>query len=183
MNERVIKQKLRSELIIPESATIVEELQLCGHCARADFAVIDNTIRGFEIKSEKDNLSRLENQIGYYDQVFEFSTLVAAEKHLSAARQILPSHWGLIAVKANATIRLVSKRKAKRNKRLSSESILELLWMDELLEIVASKGLHGTRKSWGRGKLRSMIAANLTEAETLECASAQIRVRRNWRAA
>ena len=174
MNERAIKQKLRSELIVPESATIVEELQLCSHSARADLAVIDNTIRGFEIKSEKDSLSRLENQISYYDQVFEFSTLVAAEKHLGVARQILPSHWGLISVKQNAPIRLVGKRKAKRNNRFSSEAILELLWMDELLEIVASKGLLGTRKSWGRGKLRSLIAANLTPAETLECASAQI---------
>lgn len=183
MNEREIKQKFRAAFALQPDSLLIEELPLCRHSARADLAVVGRTISGYEIKSDRDNLSRLENQIQFYAQVFEFSTLLVAERHFETATKLLPAHWGIILVMGAGAQTFAKKRKATKSPDLCSESILELLWTDELLNIIADCGWTGVRKSWSRGKLRSFIASRIAPADAIASACVHMKLRRNWRAA
>ena len=48
-----------------ESTRVFEELGLCQGDARVDVAVVNGSIHGFEIKSERDSLDRLSNQLPF----------------------------------------------------------------------------------------------------------------------
>src|SRR4051812_34115152 len=90
----ILRDEVKNSLI---DAVLFEELPLC-RTARADVAAVNCSLRGYEIKSENDTLNRLPLQIPFYDRVFDFSVIVAAEKHLKYARKIVPQHWGITVV-------------------------------------------------------------------------------------
>jgi hypothetical protein len=46
---------------------IIDELPICQMRARADLAVVNGEITGFEIKSDVDRLTRLATQVGFMD--------------------------------------------------------------------------------------------------------------------
>lgn len=69
---------------------ILDELGCCQGAARIDIAVITDQLHGFEIKSENDTLERLESQVIAYDSVFDTSTLVTTEGHMSSLDSIVP---------------------------------------------------------------------------------------------
>jgi hypothetical protein len=60
--------------------------------------VLNGSISGFEIKSERDSLARLRSQIPNYARCFDSLTLVAPARHLNHAREMLPNWWGLMEV-------------------------------------------------------------------------------------
>lgn len=183
MNERQIKNALRVRFAMKPRLSIVEELPVCGHSARADFVTIGKTLSGYEIKSDRDSLTRLADQIKYYDQVFELSSIVAAERHIKSVRQILPAHWGVIRISNSASQQFETLQEPTLSPNLCGTSILELLWTDELLSIVANQGWTGVRKSWGREKLRTFIAARSTPQQAIQFAIVEMKLRQHWRAA
>jgi hypothetical protein len=86
---------------------IVDEFSVCRAGARADLAVINGHLAGFEIKSHVDRLDRLPSQAGYYGKVFDEMTLVCAPRHVETARRGLPTWWELwVAEPASTGARL-----------------------------------------------------------------------------
>lgn len=183
MNETEVKLRLSRELSTRENGVTIEELPLCGHSARADMALITETLEGFEIKTDRDTLRRLESQVAIYDRVFEFSTLVVAEVHLRAARVILPHHWGIIVATNSETDRFISVQAARRNQHLCGLSLTEFLWTNELVDVLLDASTGSVRKSWKRKKLRQVVAANVSPNELVCIVAEQMRLRRHWRAA
>jgi len=59
--------------------------------------VINGELHGFELKSERDTLARLEDQAELYSQVFDRMTLIIAKRHLEKAVPKIPRWWGIIA--------------------------------------------------------------------------------------
>jgi hypothetical protein len=47
----------------------------------------------YEIKSERDDLTRLPGQVAVYGQVLDRATLVVAERHCAAALTLIPDWW------------------------------------------------------------------------------------------
>jgi len=151
---------------------IVEEMGIWSGSVRVDLAVINGELQGFELKSERDNLSRLKNQADLYSEVFDRVTLVTAKLHLDKAVSQIPLWWGI----ASATMtplgaKLRPVRKAQRNPGIKPIQLARLLWRAEALAILERHGLSKGFKS----RTAEAIAGRLVEVLPLNDLAAEVR--------
>ena len=155
-----------SEQYAEESDTvIVDELGLCRGQNRVDVVVVNGLLHGYEIKSDRDTLRRLPTQVAMYNQVLDRMTLVAGEKHLAAATQMVPAWWGVTAVKirqARPVLKVL--RKGRKNPARDPRALVELLWHSEALELLENRGL----AKGVRGKPRAAVWDRVCEHFTLD---------------
>lgn len=89
----------RQELASPDT-TLIEELGLCQGLARIDLATVGGVLHGYEIKTNRDRLSRLASQAETYSRVFDRVTLVVGTKHHNAAAGVRskprPAVWNRV---------------------------------------------------------------------------------------
>ena len=120
----------------------VEELWLPGGRSRADIAVVNEQLFGFEIKAGRDRLDRLPRQILAYDSLFRFSSIVTVPAHLSQVEKMLPSHWGVwVALGEGRTLRLRCLRKPSANWRRDTVRMARLLNRAECIRRLRELGL------------------------------------------
>ncbi len=125
------------QLASPDT-TLIEEPGLCQGLARIDLATVDGVLHGYEIKSNRDRLSRLASQAESYSRVFDRVTLVVGTKHLKAALQLVPRWWGVLLVRGGIEgVLLDPFRPAAENPGQDPRALVELLWRDEALELLA----------------------------------------------
>ena len=126
-----------------------EEFRL-GRKTRADALLItESEMIGFEFKSDKDNLTRLEHQIHDYERFCDRNYLVTGQKYKEKAPEEIPEHWGIYVVYLDdtETIQLECVRKAQPNqKRMRLHNQLRLLWRSELIPIIRKYKLGGVTK-------------------------------------
>ncbi len=95
MRDRDIRQTLRQDLTAKHAdepdTLIVDELALCQGMARVDMAVVNGFLSGYEIKSDKDTLTRLPAQCFAYNRVFDYVVIVTATNHLANVLSVLPN--------------------------------------------------------------------------------------------
>ena len=109
----VLRENLDRKHVADRNTLIVEELGLCRGTARVDIAVVNGQLSGYEIKSDRDTLSRLPAQMATYSRVFDTMTAVVAERHLGSTKAIIPDWWGVqvvAAVDSLPHLRLVIER-------------------------------------------------------------------------
>lgn len=136
---------------------LCEELGICRGQARVDLAVVNGTIHGYEIKSDRDSLRRLAGQVELYSRVLDYSSLVIGGRHLEEAREIVPSWWGIVRIDRSPK-RLLFKavRRARKNPGRDPRSLVELLWLDDAIALLeerdAARGVRGKprRAVWNR---------------------------------
>ncbi len=163
---------------------LINELDICGGISRADVAIVNGQIHGYEIKSPQDNLERLPSQVPSYNQVFDTMTLVTCEKHLAKARQIIPRWWGIFCIcKTKNGLSLKIKRRPKSNKKVNAFQLAQLLWKNELIELICEntdtcKGL----SSKSRYKLASFAAQNISLDIINDFVRFALKHRQDWRA-
>lgn len=118
-----------------------------GHKTRADaLLVTESEMIGFEFKSDKDNLNRLERQVHDYERFCDRNYLVTGQKYIEKAPEEIPEHWGiyLIYLDDTETLQLECIRKAQPNqKRMRLHNQLRLLWRSELIPIIRKYKLGG----------------------------------------
>ena len=121
---------------------IIEELGVKHGAARVDIAVINGIMHGYEIKSDKDTLQRLPEQMNAFNLVFDQLTLVVGKNHLYDAINILPDWWGIMIAKIdiNGSVIFNHIREGESNKEQDSISLARLLWREEALRILKEKG-------------------------------------------
>lgn len=104
-SDAMIRRALRQKLFYDDAGrevTIWEELTSFGSSTRLDLATItDQELVTYEIKSGRDTLERLPQQMMQAEKVADRAYLVCDPKHLSSARAILPDWWGLWSVAVN----------------------------------------------------------------------------------
>ena len=118
----------RARSTLRETDTIiVEELGLCRGSVRADIAVINGLMKGFEIKSDRDTLQRLLTQAMVYSRVFDTATLVTAERHVAGAMLALPPWWGIEVIGNDGSLTEVrpTRPKSLRGWRQRGSSVME----------------------------------------------------------
>lgn len=138
-----LARELRREHEDPRDNRIWSELSICLGASRVDLCLINGSMSGFEIKSDRDSLSRLDRQIDHYNKVLDFATLVVTPKYLVRVRDVIPPWWGLIKVTSDTSgpaIRTV--RKPKKNRLLDPASLVQLLWRDEAMLVLKSNHAH-----------------------------------------
>jgi hypothetical protein len=74
-----------------------------GAC-KADIAILNGTSTVYEIKSERDNLERLPNQISTYCKVFAKVNIITGECHLDSIRAMVPEDIGILVLNSRFQI-------------------------------------------------------------------------------
>ncbi len=146
-----------------------------GRKTRADALLVTETeMIGFEFKSDKDNLNRLERQVHDYERFCDRNYLVTGQKFKDKAPEEIPAHWGIYCVYLDdaETIQLECIRKAQPNsKRMRLHNQLRLLWRNELIPIIRKYKLGGVTSKNKLELVRTMehnLSKDIQRQELLE---------------
>ncbi len=187
MNDRIVRQAFHSSILksshISEDTFVVDELGLKNGESRADIAVLNGKMIGYEIKTEKDNLNRLANQITSYNGVFDKIYLITDKKHLDKATDLIPSWWGIFLIeKQDVTneITFKSLRSAKINKHKKTFDIAQLLWKQEACDLVNSLNVK-VKKNLTKCDLYDLLTANYTPSHLGKIVLNCLKTREHWR--
>lgn len=135
-----LKHTALAEHFQDPDAVVLDELGLRHGAARVDVAVVNGLIHGFEIKSDRDTLLRLPQQVALYGSVLDRVTLVVGSRHLEAAREIVPSWWGVekVELKEDQVV-FDSLRWPAPNPKIDPLSVAKLLWREEALSLLKER--------------------------------------------
>lgn len=161
---------------------IVEELAVCDGDARVDLALINGKLCGYEIKSDKDTLERLPNQIDSYNKTFDNITIVVGRKYEKKIKKEVPLWWGIkVAYKnKNELVCIEEIRASKKNKTINTRSVIELLWRQEIATLLKSKGITGI-SSKNRRELRDIAIKAISPNEIINYTRETLKTREGWR--
>lgn len=176
-----ILARLDSEHADDPETLIVQEMGVWSGSARIDVAVINGELCGYELKSDSDTLERLPAQAELYNKVFDRVCLVVGKRHISEARSIVPKWWGIVEASAkNGEIELRDKRSAKSNPKPDALLIARLLWKEEALSIMDSKGIAYGFRSKTADEISQKLASEIPLAELSAFVRAALKSRANW---
>lgn len=187
MIRRVLLADLKDLHRSDAECKVVEELGINHGSVRADIAVINGAMNCYEIKSDKDNLLRLPEQICAYNAIFDRTTIVVGQSHVLSVIEMVPDWWGITLARASigdeVDLKMSTIRAAQPNNARDCLPIARLLWRHEALgvltELEIDKGL--------RSKPKKFIYDALVKSLELESLSqivrSILRSRQNWRAA
>jgi len=182
LNDAVIRAALRARLLKEHSdqsnTVFVEELGLCRGTVRADLTVVNGSIHGYEIKSDRDSLRRLAHQASIYGRVFDRATLVVGDRFLSAA-DILPAWWGILhARQTSKGLEFRTIRKARLNRHKDPRALVELLWSDQALAILEQRGAARGVRTKARRFVWDRVCAELSVREISDAVRAHLKTSR-----
>lgn len=166
-----------------KTTLVVDELGLKHGRCRADIAVINGHLDGFEIKSDQDSLSRLPGQIANYNLVFDHATLVVGPRHIQEAMKQVPEWWGVILCQQGrgGSICFKSIQKAKINKNIDPQSIVQLLWRSEAEEILRTLGAPPKVLRKPRAHLYGCLVEHFNTKSIRETVRESLKKRQRWR--
>lgn len=187
MRDRIVRQAFHETILksAHEDAEtfVVDELGLKNGEIRADIAVLNGKLIGYEIKTEKDTLARLPSQIKAYNEVFDKVFIIVSSNHLNKACQFIPDWWGIYTIvpTENAGYVFPCIRQAKINRNQDSFSIAQLLWKSEALE-VANILLSSCLKSRvSKQEIYNVISTNCCSKKLSKIVVKYLKQRGNWR--
>ena len=163
---------------------IIEELGLCQGDVRIDLVAVNGYLHGFEIKSESDDLRRLPTQIKYYNKILDTITIVTGKKHLCKIKKIVPKWWGIIIAEKklpNKKIILLQERDWKFNKEIDVKLLVQLLWKDEVVDILKEKNLYKGFSNKPRRLLWNKLVNEVSIPSLQFYVRSKLISRKNWR--
>lgn len=105
-----------------------------GAC-KADVAILNGTATVYEIKSERDSLARLANQIQNYKKVFAKVYVIASEGHVTGVLDTVPEDVGVMML--GSRYRITTVREADdRSDRICPVTVFESLRSAEAVAIL-----------------------------------------------
>lgn len=162
---------------------VVDELGLKHGKSRADIAVINGHLVGYEIKSDVDSLYRLEEQIKAYSDVFDRVTVIVGAKYATTICSHIPDWWGVIVAYQGPRggVSFEHARSTRTNGRVDPFSVAQLLWRNEAAEALSDLGVEQKILRQRREVLYERLADLLSTAELRYCVRESLKNRRNWR--
>lgn len=167
---------------VTDEDLVLDEFPLAYGAVRADLALINGHLEGFEIKAGKDKLDRLAHQVEAYAKIFEFSWVVTTPAHLNNVRALVTRRWGLLVATVDedgASLRQV--RKAQRNAMLDGAHLVRLLWRDEVLAKLDELGLSTGLKSKPKLALYAALAEAMPVRALADYVRESLKQRSAWR--
>lgn len=167
-------------------AEIFDELGVQHGANRIDYAIVNGIMCGFEIKSDRDTLDRLPEQVKEFSEVFDELTLVVGKRHLYNAIHQIPDWWGVWLAKEddNGLVDIQIIREPQKNKYQDIKSIARLLWKEEALRILEerneARGLRNKSREIIYTKIQDVFASELDSFK--ERVSLTLTSREGWRA-
>ena len=108
--------------------------------SKADIAILNGTTTVFEIKSERDSLSRLHQQLINYRKVFASVFVIAGENHVDAVLEATPRDVGVMSLTRSFQIRTL-REAMNQPFRICPLTVFQSLRTAEAADIVANAGL------------------------------------------
>ena len=99
-----------------------------GAC-KADLAILNGTATVYEIKSERDSLARLANQVENYKKVFAKVYVIASEDHVGSVFETVPADVGVLKLSSRHQISTVREAE-DRPDRICPATVFESLRAD-----------------------------------------------------
>jgi hypothetical protein len=186
-NDRIIRAALKVELeklhAGDDKLRIVEEFGIEHGAIRIDIAVVNGLLHGYEIKSDRDTLLRLPEQMDAYNSVFDQVTLVVGKQHLYDAINLVPDWWGITIAKfgSDGSVVLNRIREAGNNAEQRSISIARLLWRSEALQILEDVGKADGLRSKPRELIYDRLCALFDLARLEDRVREVLFFREDWR--
>lgn len=160
---------------------IVEEMGIWSGSVRIDVAVINGELCGYELKSDRDTLDRLPTQAEFYSKVFDRVSLVVGAKHYWKARALVPKWWGIIiANEGDGAVQLSERRAPKQNPSQDALLLARLLWKDEALAVLETRGIVRGFRSKPAHVIHEKLAHDLPLAELSYCVREALKARTDW---
>jgi hypothetical protein len=187
MNDAILRAAVRKRLERKygrnPDTLVLEELGLRHGKTRVDLAVVNGRLEGFELKSDKDRLTRLASQAAIYGDVLDRVTLVAGTRHVSHALDVIPVWWGVVSATQSQGTRIQFDliRPAQRNNGVDPLSLAKLLWREEALRVLETRGVADGVRSAKRSVLYSRLASVVPLPELQQIVRTSLKNRKAWR--
>jgi hypothetical protein len=141
-HEYIYKAALTHKILLGkhslQTASMMHEFRV-GEC-KADVAILNGTATVYEIKSERDSLSRLERQVTAYATVFAKVYVIAAESHVQAVANTVPDFVGILRL--NSRHHISTMREAiDQPERTAPSAIFDSIRTAEAQTILVSLGV------------------------------------------
>jgi hypothetical protein len=141
-HEYIYKTALTHKILLGkhslQTASMLNEFRV-GDC-KADLAILNGTATVYEVKSERDSLSRLERQVTAYAKVFARVYVIAAESHVDDVMALVPEDVGVLCL--NSRYHISTLREASdRPERTSPAEIFDSIRTQEARMILRSRGI------------------------------------------
>ncbi len=141
-HEYVYKSALTQNILMGthslNTASMLTEFRI-GQC-KADVVILNGTGTVYEIKSERDSLSRLQRQINSYRDVFASVYVIAGKKHVDAIFETIPDDVGVMVLSDKHNISTLRKA-VDMPERTNSGVIFESIRISEAKEILNNCGI------------------------------------------
>lgn len=178
---RILARDLRQAHRTEAGTIAVSELPIYYGDARADVCVVNGELVGYEIKSPRDSVARLERQTTYYCKVFDRIHYVVAEKHLRQTTAKVPEFAGISVITTlDAKPLIQSLRPAALNTGVSPEILATLLWREEALSVCEKFSLASGVKSKPRRDIWARLADKLPVDNLRIEVRAALKARSRW---
>jgi len=187
MNDADIRQSFHRKRLrqqhAQEDTLVIDELGLNHGKCRADIAVVNGHLIGYEIKSDRDSLYRLNEQVKSYNTVFDKLYIIVGERYSNSIQEHIPKWWGIIvSVRGSrGAVNFNIIRKAQKNKSTNPLSIARLLWRNEAVEILEQKKMPPKVLRQPRAVLYKHLVEMLNACELQKTVREYLKKRKNWR--
>jgi hypothetical protein len=169
-----LKQDLESRYATDPDTLVIEELGILHGRCRIDLAVVNGRMHGYELKSDRDTLSRLPEQVQAYGSVFDCVTLVVGERHVRRAIEIVPDWWGVCVARFDSdALSLRDLKLPLTNPAPDPMSVVRLLWRNEALsllgEVGGAKSVSSKSREWIYAALVAAAGSGYLRAAVRQC--------------
>lgn len=121
---------------------IASEVPFAGSRRKADIICITDRLSAYEIKTQRDNYSKLINQARDYAVSFEYSYLVSDKATPSWLIRRLPNQFGILTWEGNM---FKINSRAQLRKRLSKYHLASFLWTDEIMTLLRNNNISASK--------------------------------------
>lgn len=136
-HEYIYKAALTQRILLGthslQTASMLTEFRTGKH--KADMVILNGTGTAYEIKSERDSLTRLGPQIEAYRKVFAKAYVIAGENHIDSVLKIVPQDIGIMVLSTRHQISTLREAQ-DRPERTCPEAIFDCLRTAEAKELL-----------------------------------------------
>ncbi len=120
------------------TASMLSEARV-GTC-KADVVVLNGTATAYEIKSERDSLARLPNQVAAYGAVFAAVNVVTSPSHVAQVLRQAPEWVGILVLSAKYTLQ-IERPAALDAARIDPLAVLDFMRVEEAHQVLRALDL------------------------------------------
>lgn len=158
------------------TASMLNEFRVGG--CKADVAILNGTATVYEIKSERDSLSRLERQIAAYSTVFAKVYVIAAEAHVNTVLRTVPEFVGIMTL--NRRHQISTLREAiDQPWRTSPSAIFDSIRTAEAQTILSSLGI--SVPTVPNTRLHAVLRTHFVKLDPVQAHTEMVRVLKQTR--